>query len=311
MKSGERKIGLALGSGAARGWAHIGVLQALEEENIPIHLIAGASIGSYVGAVYSSGGFDSLKEFALSIDRKKFLSYIDVVFPRSGLINGKNATKLYSMHSNIIRFENLPIPVKMIATDMNTGEKLILEEGNIPEAIRASCSIPGILTPVKIRNRWIIDGGLIDPVPVSVVKSMGAQCVIAVDLNSGVIDKQKKKEREINNKPNRKQRLAEKSEMINQLVSKYDQAGKLMRNKLNQWFKQSESSPHIINIIGSSISIMQEQITKKNLEIDSPDILIQPQLPEVKMFDFDQAEKSINEGFNCTMKKIESIKNLV
>jgi predicted acylesterase/phospholipase RssA len=99
--------------------------------------------------------------------------------------------------------------------------------------------------------------------------------------------------------------------MINQLFSKYDQAGKLMRNKLNQWFKQSESSPHIINIIGSSISIMQEQITKKNLEIDSPDILIQPQLPEVKMFDFDQAEKSINEGFNCTMKKIESIKNLV
>ena len=250
MKSGEKKIGLALGSGAARGWAHIGVLQALEEENIPVHLIAGVSIGSYVGAVYSSGGFDSLKEFALSMDRKKFLSYIDVVFPRSGLINGKNATKLYSMHSSIMRFENLPIPVKMVATDMNTGDKLILDEGNIPEAIRASCSIPGIITPVKMRNRWIIDGGLIDPVPVSVVKSMGAQCVIAVDLNSGVINKQKKKEKEINNKPNRKQGLAEKNEVINQLFSKYDQAGKLMRNKLNQWFKQSESSPHIINIIG-------------------------------------------------------------
>jgi len=311
MKFGEKKIGLALGSGAARGWAHIGVIKALEKENIPIHFISGSSIGSYVGAIYSGGGFESLKEFALSMDKKKVLSYIDVVFPRSGLINGKNATKLYSLHTKILHFEELSIPMKMVATDMNTGEKIILDEGNIPEAIRSSCSIPGIFTPVKMGNRWVIDGGLIDPVPVSVVKSMGAQCVIAVDLNSGMINKQKKNEKEINNKPNRKHILAEKNKMVNQLFSKYDQAGKLMRNKLNHWFKQPESSPHIINIIGSSISIMQEQITKKNLEIDPPDILIQPQLPEVKMFDFDQAEKSINEGFNCTMEKIDSIKNLM
>ena len=310
MKSANSKIGLALGSGAARGWAHIGVIKALEKENIPIHFISGSSVGSYVGAVYSGGGFESLKEFALSMDRKKVLSYIDVVFPRSGLINGKNATKLYSMHTEIMGFDELPIPIKMVATDMDTGEKLILDKGNIPESIRASCSIPGIFTPVKMGNRWVIDGGLIDPVPVSVVKAMGADIVIAVDLNSGVINDHKKKiEKNIDND---KQRKAEaRNEIVNQLFSKYDQAGKLMKNKLNSWFNQSESSPHIINIIGSAIGIMQAQITKNNLEIDCPDVLIQPQLAGVKMFDYDQAERSINEGYDRTMEKMETITKLL
>ncbi|SVE59956.1 uncharacterized protein METZ01_LOCUS512810, partial [marine metagenome] len=130
MKNTNLKIGLALGSGAARGWAHIGVIKALKKENIPIHFISGSSVGSYVGAVYSGGGFESLKEFALSIDRKKVLSYIDVVFPRSGLINGKNATNLYSMHTNIMEFDELLVPMQMVATDMDSGEKLILDEGN-------------------------------------------------------------------------------------------------------------------------------------------------------------------------------------
>ena len=311
MKSTNSKIGLALGSGAARGWAHIGVIKALEKENIPIHFISGSSVGSYVGAVYSSGGFESLKEFALSMDRKKVLSYIDVVFPRSGLINGKNAKILYSMHTKIMGFDELPIPVKMVATDMDTGEKLILDKGNIPEAIRASCSIPGIFTPVKMGNRWVIDGGLIDPVPVSVVKSMGADFVIAVDLNSGVINRQKKKKKEKNINSDTQRKAVARNEIVNQLFSKYDQAGKLMKNKLNSWFNQSESSPHIINIIGSAIGIMQAQITKNNLEIDRPDVLIQPQLAGVKMFDYDQAEKSINEGYDRTMEKIKTITNLL
>ena len=311
MKSANSKIGLALGSGAARGWAHIGVIKALEKENIPIHFISGSSVGSYVGAVYSGGGFESLKEFALSMDRKKVLSYIDVVFPRSGLINGKNAKILYSMHTKIMGFDELPIPVKMVATDMDTGEKLILDKGNIPEAIRASCSIPGIFTPVKMGNRWVIDGGLIDPVPVSVVKSMGADFVIAVDLNSGVINRQKKKKKEKNINSDTQRKAVARNEIVNQLFSKYDQAGKLMKNKLNSWFNQSESSPHIINIIGSAIGIMQAQITKNNLEIDRPDVLIQPQLAGVKMFDYDQAEKSINEGYDRTMEKIKTITNLL
>ena len=311
MKSTKSKIGLALGSGAARGWAHIGVIKALEKENIPIHFISGSSVGSYVGAVYSSGGFESLKEFALSMDRKKVLSYIDVVFPRSGLINGKNAKILYSMHTKIMGFDELPIPVKMVATDMDTGEKLILDKGNIPEAIRASCSIPGIFTPVKMGNRWVIDGGLIDPVPVSVVKSMGADFVIAVDLNSGVINRQKKKKKEKNINSDTQRKAVARNEIVNQLFSKYDQAGKLMKNKLNSWFNQSESSPHIINIIGSAIGIMQAQITKNNLEIDCPDVLIQPQLAGVKMFDYDQAERSINEGYDRTMEKMETITKLL
>ena len=215
------------------------------------------------------------------------------------------------MHTKIMGFDELPIPVKMVATDMDTGEKLILDKGNIPEAIRASCSIPGIFTPVKMGNRWVIDGGLIDPVPVSVVKSMGADFVIAVDLNSGVINRQKKKKKEKNINSDTQRKAVARNEIVNQLFSKYDQAGKLMKNKLNFWFNQAESSPHIINIIGSAIGIMQAQITKNNLEIDRPDVLIQPQLAGVKMFDYDQAEKSINEGYDRTMEKIKTITNLL
>ena len=145
LKTPPRKtVALVLGSGSSRGWAHIGAIEALEEEGIPIDFISGCSVGSYVGAVYASGSLASLKDFVLSMDGKKVFSYFDVVFPRSGLLDGtKKVAELFSMHTSVQRFSELNIPVMMVATDLQRGEKVVLRSGNLLQALRATMSVPG------------------------------------------------------------------------------------------------------------------------------------------------------------------------
>ncbi len=300
-----KKVGLVLGSGSARGWAHIGVLEALKDEKIPVDFIGGASIGAYVGAVFSGGGLDSLKQFALAMDWKMVMSYMDVVFPRSGFMDGKKTGELFSMHTNIKFFEDLPIPIKMVSTDMKTGERVVLDKGDLISAIRATCSVPGVLTPFKQDGRWLVDGGLVDPNPVGLVRDMGAQFIIAVDLNTGLTSRYNKKKKK---KPIPNKILKERNELVKKLMAPYDQAGKIVREKIGQWFKRTETSPHIMDVLGASMGIMQEKISKTNFKLDPPDILIRPRLADLKMFDFDQAERSIEEGYRRTMEQMNEIK---
>ena len=300
------KVGLALGSGSARGWAHIGAIKAIEEAGIPIHYVAGTSIGAFVGAVYATGHLASLKEFALQMDWKKVVSYFDVVFPRSGLMDGKKVHELFSIHSDARTFDDFKIPVKMIATDLNSGDKIIIDSGNIIESIRASVSVPGVFTPVFLNDRWLVDGGLVDPVPVKVVREMGADVVIAIDLNSGLVSKKPPKE----SKGKIKQIQKERNEFITRIASQYSSAERAVKNRINHWFSSS-SKPSIIDVLGSSVGIIEEQITRINLAIDPPDILIQPRLGDLKMFDFDQAERSILEGYMQAKYQIDNIKSLL
>ncbi|MBC8478896.1 MAG: patatin-like phospholipase family protein, partial [FCB group bacterium] len=299
-----------LGSGAARGWAHIGVLEALNEAHIPVDFIAGTSIGSFVGAIYSAGELNSLKEFALQMDWKAVLSYFDVVFPRSGFLDGKKVHNLFTMHTDAITFNDLHIPMKMVATDLKTGDKVIMNSGDLVEAIRASISMPGIFTPVRKDGFLLIDGGAVDPVPVGVVRSMGAEVVIAVDLNSGLVhrhDRRKKKKSE--NIPSlRMEALKKNNEIIQRMANHYENAGQAVKSKIGKWLNREEPTPNIMEVIGTSLSIMQEKITKVNLAIDAPDILIQPDLADLKLFDFDQAERAIQEGYKKTMAAMDEIR---
>ena len=188
--SSRKTVGLVLGSGASRGWAHIGIIEALQEAKIPIDFIAGCSVGAYIGALYASGSIDSLKQFLLRMDGKKIFSYFDVVFPRSGLLNGsRRVQELFSMHTDVQTFAELNIPLVMVATDLLLGEKVVIKSGNIIEALRATMSYPGLFAPVQINGRWLVDGGLVDPVPVGVAQAMGAGIVIAVDLNSRIVSR--------------------------------------------------------------------------------------------------------------------------
>jgi NTE family protein len=190
----RKTVALVLGSGSSRAWAHISAIEALEEEGIPIDYISGCSVGAYVGAVYASGSLASLRDFVVSMDGKKVFSYLDVVFPRSGLLDGtKKVAELFSRHTSVQRFSELNIPVMMVATDLQRGEKVVLRSGYLLPALRATMSVPGLFAPARVKGRWLVDGGIVDPVPVGVARATEADVVIAVDLNSGIISRRMKK----------------------------------------------------------------------------------------------------------------------
>jgi NTE family protein len=310
--SSRKKVGLALGSGSSRGWAHIGAIEALEEENIPIDYVAGSSVGSYVGALYASGSLQSLKDFVLSMDGKKVFSYFDVVFPRSGILDGtKRLKELFSVHTTVDDFSELKIPVMMVTTDLATGKKVVLKSGNILKALRATMSIPGLFAPVKVKDRWLVDGGLVDPVPVGVARALVADIVIAVDLNSGLVSHKRPKLQTKAAAKKTGDSPAYESELLKKLVDYYEHAGTSFTSKISELLHRESSTPDIIETVMTSINIMQERITRINLAVEPPDILIQPRLGQLKMMDFDQVEQTIEEGYIGVKEKIEDIKKLL
>lgn len=308
----KKTVGLVLGCGSSRGWAHIGAIKALEEANIPIDFIVGCSVGSYIGAIYASGGIKSLKKFVLKMDGKKIFSYFDIVLPRSGLLDGtKRLRELFAIHTDVQNFSELKIPVLMVATDLEKGQKVVLKSGNILEALRASMSMPGLFAPARVNDRWLVDGGLLDPVPVSVARAMGADLVIAVDLSSGNISKRKRKKRELKKEDILMKQEENKNELLNKLSKYYETAELSFNNKISDLFKKEAPIPDIIETVTTSVNIMQDRITRINLAVTPPDILIQPHLGELKMLDFDQVEHTIEEGYIKAKEKVEDILNIL
>lgn len=309
---GRKSVGLVLGSGSSRGWAHIGAIEALEEEGIPIDYIAGCSVGAYVGAIYSSGGLKSLKDFILRMDGRKVFSYFDVVFPRSGLLNGtRKLRELLSGHTEAKTFEDLNIPLKMVAADLETGDKVVLSSGDLFSALRATMSLPGLFAPTPVRNRWLVDGGLVDPVPVSVARAMGADVVIAVDLNSGLMsgDRRKKQSQQIETPAEKIHGY--KNEALQKLADFYENAESIFKKKVHEMLNIEANMPDIIETVAGSIQIMQVRITRINLAVDPPDILVQPRLGDIKMMDFDQVERVIEEGYKGVRERMEDIKMML
>ncbi len=178
----QPKIGVALGSGGARGFAHIGVLKVLKEANIPVDMIAGSSMGALVASLYASGqDMEQLYKLSRVFKRKYFL---DFIFPKMGLISGKKIKSFIQVFTHGKNIEDLNIPTAIVATDIQMAEKVVFREGSVADAVRASIAIPGIFVPEKVNGRLLVDGGVIDRVPVSVVKEMGADIVIGVDVSS-------------------------------------------------------------------------------------------------------------------------------
>ncbi len=316
----RKSVGLVLGSGASRGWAHIGIIEALEEAKIPIDFIAGCSVGAYIGALYASGSISSLKQFLLRMDGQKIFSYFDVVFPRSGLLNGsRRVQELFSMHTDVQTFEELNIPLVMVATDLLLGEKVVIKSGNIIEALRATMSYPGLFAPVQIDGRWLVDGGLVDPVPVGVAQAMGAGIVIAVDLNSRIVSRVRRGQflSGIKKQTKAPVNTAEvepddnRNELMKKMTEFYENAESRFKIKTSELLKRDSATPDIIETVMTSIGIMQERITRINLAVDRPNILIQPRLGELKMMNFDQVAHAIEEGYIGVQEKLEDIYNLL
>jgi len=303
----QPKLGLVLGSGSSRGWAHIGVIEAFEEQNIEIHMITGASAGSFIAASYAGGGLENIKKFALDMDWKRVLTYLDIAFPRSGFIDSKKVADLIKLYTNIENIEDLKIPVQMVTTDMHSGEQVVLKKGSVTEALRASMAVPGLLTPIQIEDAWLVDGGVVNPLPIDVCRDMGADIVVAVDLNSE--RKSKKSQMLTSAEQKSKTAVIEKKrlEVITSWIVRYGPAGKAVSTKIDQWFSREEPSPHIFEILVSSLNIMQRKIEQMNLETHPPDILIRPRLGDMKFFDYDQAEIAIEEGYRRGKEAIPTI----
>jgi NTE family protein len=263
------KVGLALGGGAARGLAHIGVLEVLERERIPIDMIAGTSIGGMVGAFRARGQDSSvMKEMALKLNLMKMLSLADLALPKSGLLGGKAVINLLqkTMGSDI-KFDELPIPLALVATDIITAEEVVIKEGSVLEGVRATISIPGIFTLAKWRDRYLVDGGLVNPVPVSVLKSMGADFIIAVNVipDVGTRVRHLKKEGE------------------------------------KEW-----KEPNIFNVILQSLYIGTYIIAKASIE--GADIAINPDTAHINPADFHHAEECIRQGEIAAQAAMPEIK---
>lgn len=306
-----KKIGLVLGSGSSRGWAHIGVLEALDHAGIKISMISGASAGAFIAAAYAGGGLQKVKEFALNMDWRGILAHLDIAFPRSGFIEGKKVAELIKLYTHASTFEELDIPVYMVATDMHTAEQVVFSTGSITQALRASMGVPGMMTPICLDGRWLVDGGVVNPLPIDVCRTMGADIVIAVDINSERRSSLPKRSRDKRWRDNSKRTEKKRLEVVKSWVEQYGAAGKSVSNRIDKWFSPSESSPHIFDVLGSSINIMQKKIEIMNLEAHPPDILIQPSLGDMNFFDFEEAAHAIDEGYKQTEIALPKIRKLI
>ncbi len=302
-----RRMGLALGSGGARGWAHIGAIDALLEAGIAITHVAGTSMGALVGAAYVSGRLDFLREFATSVDWRRILYFFtDVGVPYSGLVNGTRVTDFLRKHVTPTAIEALPVPFRCVATDVRHGTEIVLSQGDLTNAVRASIAIPGMFTPVTIDGRVLVDGGIVNPVPVSVARRMGATAVMAVDLNAcrfsgdGAVPAPSPLSAAV--PPRRGTRRPGRrrwSRLVEEMLSAADMKG---RNLLRRVVGGSE--PSIFEVLGNSVGIMETQVARVRLRADPPDLLVQPILGEFGFMDFHRAEEAIAAGYAATRRAL-------
>lgn len=284
----SRKVGLALGSGASRGLAHIGVMRALKEEGLEVSFVAGTSMGALIGSVYAAGNLPRLEADFLEFDWRSVAGLLDPVFPRSGLIDGQKVARFITDYTSRGGVEDLPVKFRAVATDLLTGSEVILDSGDVTEAVRASIAVPGLLTPAQRNGRILLDGGLVNPVPVSVVRAMGADFVIAVDVSHDVIES----------------RLAR----IHENATTGGAAGRLREAlgamhspaamQLHAWVRRAPM-PGILDVLMSGIYCMQAQIARANFERHPPDLLIRPSLAAIRFMDFDRAGEIIELGYKA------------
>jgi len=284
----QPKIGLALGSGVARGWAHLGVLRALERYGFIPSVVTGTSIGALVGGSYLAGHLDSLEDWARGLNKVRLISYLDFRV-RGGMIRGQNLVDAMEKHLGGLKIEDLGRPYAAMATDLLTGHEVWLRKGDLVQAIRTSFSLPGIFEPVRREGRWLVDGALVNPVPVSACRAMGAQMTIGVNLNADLIGKARK--------PGTNFQSVAGFDLLEELKDSGAAAGGSKLSSLGRrLFKRQESSPSLFGVMVSALNIVQDRITRSRLAGEPPDVHITPRLGHVGLLEFDRADETIAEG---------------
>jgi len=312
-KIGRKRIGLALGSGGARGWAHLGVVEVLRESGIPVKYVAGTSMGSLVGAAFASGTTDTLRQVALEMDWRHFLHYfIEMGLPKAGLIDGARIVKFLKENIGSANIEDLRLPFAAVATDIESGEEIVFRQGSLSDAVRASIAIPGIFTPLAARGHMLVDGGLVNPLPVSVAREMGADFVIAVDVLRPPQPREARESRRAKpGHPHVSRSLndtlsaatADWLRKINEKIRSFDFPG---LSEIRQ--KHRRELPGVFDVLGNSIRIVEQQITRTRLKLEPPDILIQPAVQNISTMEFHRAAEAIEDGYAAAAEALKSLR---
>ncbi|MDN7123608.1 patatin-like phospholipase family protein [Pseudidiomarina sp. 1APP75-32.1] len=322
------KVALALGSGAARGWSHIGVIKALNDMGIEVNMVAGTSIGSLVGAGFASGRLNELEEWVRDMGRWQVFNLLDFGFSHGGIIQGEKVFSHARERFGSVEIEDLDVVYGAVATDLYTGREVWLRKGDIYHAARASCSMPGLLAPAAHNGRWLVDGGLVNPVPVSLCRALGADFVIAVHLNSqlnnAAIEARGKHsppapepQADIHAMPKVRTTAVESGEQdeVSELVKQEEAEGNegFFKNFLtasgqywdtvvDKFSGPAHKAPGMFGVMAGAIDIMQERITKGRIAGDPPDILIQPKLGHIGLLEFERGNEAIDLGYETTMR---------
>jgi NTE family protein len=293
-------IGIALGGGAARGWAHIGVLKSLVAAGLEPDIVAGTSMGAVSGACYVTGRLNALEDFACGLTRRRVFGFLDFNFAGSGLITGQRLSTRLEHHLQQFQIEKLDRKFVAVATELGTGHEVWLNKGNLVNALKASFALPGIFRPVQINGRWLIDGALVNPIPVSVCRALGARIVIAVNLSTDVFGKGA---------------VIHDHEALADLtppVESEDLPGLNGRAAVHllhrQIFGRSNGAPGMSAVMMDAINITQDRIARSRLAGDPPDITIGPKIGGIGLFDFHRACEAIELGAHAAEKQIEEIK---
>ncbi len=298
-------IALALGGGAARGFAHIGVIRTLLEHGIKPDVIVGTSIGAVVGGCYAAGRLDEFEEWSRKLTRRGLLGYLDISLSGSGLISGDKLSSNLEEALGDVRIEELPIPFATIATEVGTGHEIWLTHGRLVDALRASYALPGIFPPVRLGGRWLVDGALVNPVPVSAARVLGGRMVIAVNLNADILG--------------RGGTIAshgsdETDEWFREQMRTRPTGLRGMfgaERTLRRQFFGSTSQPGIPTVMADAFNIMQDRITRARLAGDPPDVTVTPRLGHVGWFDFHRAAETIEIGTRTCERALDLVDEAV
>lgn len=311
----DMQVGIALGSGAARGWAHIGVLRALHEMGVKPNVVTGTSIGSLVGGAYCAGRLDELEKWVRDMDRWEVFNLLDFGFSNGGIVSGERVFNFAREQFGAISIEDLPIRFAAVATDLYTGREIWLKKGDVYDVARASCAMPGLLSPKPMDNRWLVDGALVNPVPVSLCRALEAEFVIAVHLNSQLntsppklppqdmnpqgLNEQVEQEESKRSAP---QSVEKASPHDTNPFKSFLAQGQTYFDNVKQKFKKDHQTPGVMGVMAGAIDIMQERVTKARMAGDPPDILLQPKLGHIGILEFERGQDAIDVGYETTIR---------
>jgi NTE family protein len=301
-------IGLALGGGSARGFAHIGILRALMAHGIVPNVVVGTSIGAVVAGAYAAGHLDELEEWARGLQPRNVFGYLDIRLNGSGLIGGTKLAAELEAYMGTTQIEDLPVKYAAVATEVRTGHEIWLTHGRLIDAMRASYALPGIFSPVLVGDRWLVDGALVNPVPVSVARAFGAEIVIAANVSSDIFAHGTTV---YAHGPSvvapAAPEPALETEAPRRGLRRLFSAERTMKRE----FFGSAARPGISSVMVDAFNIMQDRITRARLAGDPPDLLISPRVGQIGWFDFHRADDLITHGMRAAERAIASVQEAI